>query len=145
MTDITQTDKRLLAVLKQDARASITTLAAHLGVSRSTAQTRLERLRATGVIQRFTIDVDASAESDVIRAVMMIELEGSLTNSVVASLTRIPAITSLHSTNGNWDLVAQIETFSLPEFDLVLRDVREIKGVLNSETSLLLNTAQVRR
>ena len=46
---------------------------------------------------------------------------------------------SLHSTNGTWDLVAQIETVNLPEFDRVLREIREIKGVLNSETSLLLN------
>ena len=78
-----------------------------------------------------------------IRAVMLIELEGTLARSVTASLRRLPEIASLHTTNGAWDLVAHIETASLSEFDRILRQTREIKGVLNSETSILLNRATV--
>ncbi len=141
MRDLTSTDKHLLSVLKQDGRASITTLAANLNLSRATIQSRLDRLIEAGVIQRFTIDVDASVDSDVIRAIMLIELEGTLANSVTRALKRIPEIASLHTTNGNWDLIAHVETFSLPEFDRVLRQVREIGGVLNSETNILLNRA----
>ena len=137
--DLTLQDRKLVAALKQDGRASITRLAQTLGQSRATVQARLDRLIGSGVIQRFTIDVDASADADMIRAVMMIELEGVLTRSVTRKLKLMPAIVSLHSTNGTWDLVAQIETVNLPEFDRVLREIREIKGVLNSETSLLLN------
>ena len=137
--DLTLQDRKLLAALKQDSRASITSLAQALGQSRATVQARLDRLIHSGVIQRFTIDVDAAADADMIRAVMMIELEGVLTRSVIRTLKSMPAIVSLHSTNGTWDLVAQIETVNLPEFDRVLREIREIKGVLNSETSLLLN------
>ena len=137
--DLTLQDRKLVAALKQDGRASITRLAQTLGQSRATVQARLDRLIGSGVIQRFTIDVDASADTDMIRAVMMIELEGVLTRSVTRKLKLMPAIVSLHSTNGTWDLVAQIETVNLPEFDRVLREIREIKGVLNSETSLLLN------
>jgi DNA-binding Lrp family transcriptional regulator len=94
-----------------------------------------------GVIQRFTIDVDAAAELEVIRAVMMIELEGGLAKTVIRTLQRQAEIVSLYTTNGTWDLVANIETHSLQQFDQVLREVREIKGVLNSETSILLNRA----
>ena len=139
IVDLTLQDRKLVAALKQDGRASITRLAQTLGQSRATVQARLDRLIGSGVIQRFTIDVDASADTDMIRAVMMIELEGVLTRSVTRKLKLMPAIVSLHSTNGTWDLVAQIETVNLPEFDRVLREIREIKGVLNSETSLLLN------
>lgn len=141
MLDISTTDRRLIYALKQDGRASVTTLAGMLKVSRATVQSRMERLLTTGIIQRFTIEVDASAEVEVIRAVMMIELEGTLARSVTGALKRLSEIVSLHSTNGTWDLVAHIETSSLPEFDRVLREVREIKGVLNSETSILLNKA----
>lgn len=141
MMDLSETDRRLLAALRQDARASVTTLAGQLKLSRATVQTRLERLVDRGIIQRFTIDVDARAEHDLIRAIMLIELEGKLSKPVIAALRRLPEIGSLHTTNGNWDLVAHIEAYSLPEFDLVLRKVREIDGVLNSETSILLNTA----
>ena len=57
-------------------------------------------------------------------------------------LRAMPEIVSLHTTNGTWDLIARVETTSLPEFDRVLREVREIRGVLNSETCLLLDTAK---
>lgn len=140
MIDLTQQDRRLLATLKLDGRASITRLAQLLGQSRATVQARMDRLVTSGVIQRFTIELNPTLDVEMIRAVMMIELEGVMTRSVTRILQSMDAITNLHSTNGTWDLVAHIETQNLPEFDRVLREVREIKGVLNSETSLLLNT-----
>lgn len=142
MAGLTATDSKLLAILKRDARASITTLAEQLGVSRATVQTSMDRLTETNVIQRFTIDIDSSAGREVICAVMTIEVQGHLTSSIVKSLKRMPEIVSLHTTNGSWDLVAYIETISLLEFDKLLRRAREISGILNSETSILLNSAK---
>ena len=141
MQHLSPTERRLLAALKNDGRASVTNLSADLGVSRATVQAKLERLIRTGVIRRFTIETDASADIEAIRAIMMIELEGTLARSVTVALKRLPEIISLHTTNGTWDLVAQIETSNPVEFDRALREVREINGVLNSETSILLNRA----
>jgi len=76
-----------------------------------------------------------------VRAVMMIELQGPKARGVVARLRRMRQVSELYSTNGAWDLVARIETGSLVEFDRVLGDIREIQGVLNSETCLLLARA----
>lgn len=135
------TDRQLLALLKHDGRASVTTLAGQLGVSRATVQSRIDRLTSSGSIQRFTIDIAHGQAGDVIRAVMLIEVQGNLTRSVIRALRRLPEVSDLHSTNGAWDLVAHIETSSLAEFDRTLRDVREVKGILNSETCLLLNSA----
>jgi DNA-binding Lrp family transcriptional regulator len=139
--ELSQVDRQLLSVLKNDSRASVTTLASTLGVSRNTVQTRLERLVTGSIIRRFTIEVDSSVEENLVRAVMMVEIEGARARSVTAALKRIPEVASLHTTNGSWDLVAQIEAGSLADFDRILREVREIRGVLNSETSLLLNRA----
>jgi DNA-binding Lrp family transcriptional regulator len=47
---------------------------------------------------------------------------------------------SLHTTNGGWDLIAEVRADSLSDFDRVLREVRTIDGVLNSETSILLSS-----
>lgn len=141
MEPLDKTDRELLALLKADSRATTTTLAARMGVARATVQTRMERLKRQGTIQRFTIEMRASAQTDTVRAVMLIELEGSMSRSVISALRRKPELTDLHSTNGAWDIVAQLETSSLAEFDRVLREVREINGVLNSETCLLLNRA----
>lgn len=142
MTHLTLTDRKLLLILKRDARASVTTLARLLGVSRSTVQMSLERLVSSNTIQRFTVDVDSSAGVELIRAVMTIEVQGNLTSSIVKSLKDMPEIVSLYSTNGAWDLVAQIESSSLSDFDGLLRRTREIRGVLNSETSILLKTVK---
>jgi DNA-binding Lrp family transcriptional regulator len=140
-SELDQTDRALVAALTADGRASVTTLAARLGLARGTVKSRLAKLQSSGAIRRFTVELSAEASPDLVRAVMLIELQGPLARKVTASLRRITAITDLHSTNGAWDLVAQIEVSSLPEFDRVLREVREINGVLNSETCLLLDQA----
>ncbi len=141
MTPLDQTDLDLLNLLKVDARVTTTTLAAKMGVARATVKSRLERLQRDGVIQRFTIDVSTSVQTDTVRAVMMIELEGNKSRAVIATLRRKSEVSELHTTNGTWDLVARLETTSLADFDRVLREIREIAGVLNSETCLLLNRA----
>ncbi|MCP5073730.1 MAG: Lrp/AsnC family transcriptional regulator [Rhodobacteraceae bacterium] len=132
------TDRALLAALKADGRASITELAHRLSIARATVKQRLDRLINSGVIRKFTIVTDTEDDGE-IRAIMTVELQGSLSRSVTRALRGIPEITELYSTNGAWDLVAEIRTATLVEFDRVLREVREISGVLNSETSLLLD------
>jgi len=71
---------------------------------------------------------------------MMIEVVGKSTSQVIMKLRGIPELQTLHTTNGAWDLVAEIQTLSLNDFDRVLREVRMIDGVLNSETSILLSS-----
>lgn len=137
--ELTHTDRKLLLALKKDSRASVTTLSGEIGVARATIQASIKRLVEAGVIQRFTIDIDPLTERDLVRAVMSIEVQGVMTSTVFRALKRMPEIISLHSTNGIWDLVAQIETPDLMSFDLLLRRTREIEGILNTQTSILLN------
>jgi DNA-binding Lrp family transcriptional regulator len=59
---------------------------------------------------------------------------------VIKLLRGLPQIRTLHTTNGSWDLVAEIHAESLHDFDRVLREVRTIDGVMNSETSILLSS-----
>ncbi len=138
-----ETDQGLLAALKQNSRKSVTALAGDLEVSRVTVQVRLDRLIERGVIRRFTIETDETDQRDVVRAVMFIALKGAMSRRVIHVINNIPAITDLHSTNGAWDLVANVEASTLRDFDQVLRQVREIDGVTNSETCLLLDRARV--
>jgi DNA-binding Lrp family transcriptional regulator len=133
-------DRELISVLRQDGRAPISKLADILGVSRGTVQNRLDRLLESGALLGFTIRIHEDLEPDSIRAIMMIEVVGRSTTSVIKQLRGIPELRTLHTTNGSWDLVAHLHASSLADFDRVLRDVRAIAGVLNSETSLLLSS-----
>lgn len=132
-----QLDRDLIAILRSDGRAPVASLAASLGVSRATVKARLDRLQAEGVIQGFTVLLNAP-EADAIRAVMLVEVEGKATEGVVRRLRGFPEIRALYATNGRWDLVAEIETRDLQSFDELLRRVREVDGIGVTETNLLL-------
>ncbi|KAF2989707.1 Lrp/AsnC family transcriptional regulator [Methylocystis sp. MJC1] len=134
-------DRRLIAELRADGRASLSELAKRLGVSRGTVQNRLDRLIDSEVILGFTVRLKSVADDDRIRAIMMIEVAGKSTRRVVQVLRGLPEIHALYSTNGAYDLIAEIEVANLAEFDRVLSTVRSIEGVARSETSLLLAPA----
>ncbi|WP_330083540.1 Lrp/AsnC family transcriptional regulator [Methylocystis iwaonis] len=134
-------DRRLIAELRADGRASLSELAKRLDVSRGTVQNRLDRLIESEVILGFTVRLKSVAEDDRIRAIMMIEVAGKSTRRVVQALRGLPEIHALYSTNGAYDLIAEIEVANLAEFDRVLSTVRSIEGVARSETSLLLAPA----
>lgn len=134
-------DHRLIAALREHGRASLTELAARLGVSRGTVQNRIDRLVAAEIILGFTVRLRRGAEPDRIRAIMMIEVAGKNTRRVAQALHGLPQIHALYSTNGAYDLIAEVEVGNLAEFDTVLSSVRMIEGVARSETSLLLAPA----
>ena len=133
-------DRRIISHLRVDGRASLSKLADALKVARGTVQNRLDRLLQTGTLLGFTVRVREDYDDQSVQAVMLIEVTGRSTTQVIQRLRGIVEIRTLHTTNGNWDLVADIRVDSLPDFDRVLREVRMIDGVTNSETSLLLST-----
>jgi DNA-binding Lrp family transcriptional regulator len=71
---------------------------------------------------------------------MMIAIEGRGTDRIVRQLNAMPEVRQLHSTNGRWDVIVEIGTGTLEQFDEVLGRIRRLDGVSASETSLLLST-----
>lgn len=133
------TDRKLIALLRENARLPIASLATILGVSRATVQNRLDRLLRDGVVAGFTIKLRPDASAARIRAIMMIGIEGERSEHILRTLRGHPEVTAIYTTNGRWDLVLEIETDNLDAFDKALRRIREMKGVASSETSLLLS------
>lgn len=140
MERLTDLDRRLIAALRKDGRAPISSLAQQLGVSRATVTSRIEKLTASGVIVGFSVRVREDADLSRIRAISFIEVAGTNTDRAIDELRGLPEIIALHTTNGAWDLVAEISCTDLRDLDRVLRLMRGVKGVLNSETSLLLSS-----
>lgn len=140
MYRLTDLDKRLISALRKDGRAPISTLAAQLEVSRATVTSRIDRLTAEGIIVGFTVRVRGHAETAEVRAVSFIEVEGQTTDRVIRELRGFPEIQALHTTNGGWDLVAELSCADLAGFDDLLRRMRGLRGIVNSETSLLLSS-----
>jgi DNA-binding Lrp family transcriptional regulator len=134
------TDKRLVAHLRQNGRASISELSAALNVTRTTARNRLDRLTEGGEIVGFTVLTRSDVATHPVRGLMMLEISGRSAEKVSRTLTKIPEVQAVHSTNGIWDLIAEIGTETLEQFDKVLTDIRRNDGITKSETNLLLST-----
>jgi DNA-binding Lrp family transcriptional regulator len=133
-------DRQLIALLRNDARASIASLAKTLQVARGTVQNRMARLIASGTIVGFTVRLKPDVEEQRIRAFTTLAVEGNQLEAVIRSLRGEPAVAALYSTNGRWDIVAELRADSLEAFDRVLARMRLIGGISQSETSLLLST-----
>lgn len=134
------TDRQLIALLRKDARASVSTLAGKLGVSRGTVTNRLRKLEDEHVIVGYSVRLRPDAEPNQIRAWMGVRVEGNQTRAVLAALLGEPGVAALHDTNGRWDLLAELRAESNAELSAVLERVRLIKGISNTETSILLAT-----
>ena len=132
------TDRQLISLLRKDARTPVATLAAKLGVSRGTVSNRLRKLEDGQMIVGYTLRLRPDAEPNQIRAWMWVLVDGNQTRAVIASLLGEPGVAALHDTNGRWDLLAELRADTMADLSKLLERVRLIKGIANTETSILL-------
>ena len=137
------TDRQLISLLRDNARTSVAALAKTLRVSRGTVQNRLDQLEHRGTIVGYSVRLKPQVEAHQIRALMTVAVEGNRIDPVLGALRGDPAVSGLHTTNGRWDIVAELQADSLEAFDRVLSRVRQISGIANTETSLLLSTLKL--
>jgi DNA-binding Lrp family transcriptional regulator len=134
------TDRTLIGLLRNNARASVADLAKSLKVARGTVQNRMARLTRDGTILGYTVRLKPDVEEQRMRAFMTVAVEGNQVDAVIKALRGEPAVGALYSTNGRWDIVAELRADSLEGFDRVLARIRLIEGISQTETSLLLST-----
>ena len=134
------TDQQLLALLRQDARMTVATLAQKLGVSRGTVTNRIRKLEDAGIIVGYTVRLRPDTRPDEITAWMSIAVEGNEARSVIASLLGEPGVGRLCDTNGRWDLLAELRAENLAALSKVMERVRLIRGISHTETSIHLET-----
>lgn len=133
-------DQKLLSYLRRDARLPIASLAHAMGVARATVKSRIDRLVSIGAIKSFTIETGGDFRHASVRALVQVEIQGRMADHVGQQLLRIAEVQTVHSTNGRWDLVAELEASDLRSFDEVLRRIRLIDGVNLTESNILLSS-----
>lgn len=131
-------DLDMIAILRRNGRESIANLSAALGLSRATVRSRLEKLQASGVITGFTVKLREDTLAHPVRGMTMIKIEGHRTDRIISQIFRINAVRSVYATNGKWDLIVDLATETLLDFDAALRQMRMIEGIAESETNILL-------
>ena len=132
-------DQRLISALRDDGRAAHASLAAQLSVTRATIKARLARMEARGVILGYRVQLASDTLRPNVRALTHIKILGHRTDRVIQRLKGVHWIKSIHTTNGRWDLIAELAADSNRELDQALLAIREIEDIAESETAILLN------
>lgn len=133
-------DVRLLTLLRENARLSTAEIARRLGLSRTTVQSRIERLEREGVIGGYTVRVRDDFEQSHIRAHIMITVRPRQTTPVVTALRAIDAVRALHSVSGPYDLIAMGVVPTVSDMDALTDRIGCIEGVERTTSSIILST-----
>lgn len=142
--ELTSKDRELLALLGENARIPVATLAKRLSLSRTTVQARLERLEREGVIAGYGVRLSDAYSSGLVRAHILITLAPKSLARVTAALAKLEAVTALHSVSGSFDLIAIIAAPSIAELDRVIDEIGLIEGVERTLSSIILSTRIMR-
>ena len=134
------TDLRLIALLKENARMPAAELGRRLGLSRTTIQGRIERLERQGVIIGYAARLSEEYERGGVRAQVMITVRPKEARSVEAGLRALPAVRVLHSVSGAFDLLAVLSAPTVAQMDEAIDKIGDLPGVERTTTSIILST-----
>lgn len=134
------TDLALLSLLRENARASVADLARKLGLSRTTVQSRLQRLERERALLGYTVVVPDEAEAALVRAHVMITAKPKSGAAIEAALRRQPEVRALHSVSGPFDLIAIVAARSIGELDVAIDRIGALDGVERTTSAIVLST-----
>jgi DNA-binding Lrp family transcriptional regulator len=137
---INEKDRQLLAILSDNARMPVASIARALGLSRTTVQARIERLERDGVIAGYGLRLTDAYESGLVKAHVSITIAPKSLARVSAELSAIREVKTLHSVSGNFDLIAVISAASISELDDLIDRIGQIAGVERTLSSIILST-----
>lgn len=137
-------DRKLITLLRQDARQPITSLAQAIGLSRASVYARLERLERDGVIAGYTVRLGADYDQRLIRAQIMLKVTPRLTQAVERRLIAMPELIALHAISGEWDMIVVVEAEGVSALNDVVDRIGLLDGVEKTTTSIIMATKMVR-
>lgn len=132
-------DRALIALLLADARQPLAILARRLKVARTTVQSRLEKLEASGVVAGYTVKLGQPVSRPLIRASVLVAIEPRNQASILARLKAMPEVERAFTTSGRCDLLLQVAAATTEQLDSVLDGIGALPGVRSSESLIHLS------
>lgn len=137
---LTKAEQALLTLLRANARASTAELARQLGVSRTTVQSRIERLEQRGIIAGYGVRLSRDYEQGLVKAHVLLTVTPKLADKVVRSLEAMPPVRTVHSVSGNFDMIVIVDAPSIRDLDALLDKIGAMDGVERTSSSIILST-----
>ena len=133
-------DEQLILALRENGRATTADLARLVGRSRTSVQSRIERLEKVGVIVGYGVRLAPEHDLGAVRAHVMIKVGPKEVRAVSAALRAISQVRVLHSVSGEVDLIAVAAAASVAEMDVVIDRIGALDGVERTTSSIILST-----
>jgi DNA-binding Lrp family transcriptional regulator len=139
MATLDDTDRKLLNLLRADARESVSALARKLDLARSTVQERIARLERSRIITGYTIRSGEDFAERQIAAHVMISVDPKMAASVTADLKKMSEVRSLAAISGTFDMMAEVAAETTAKIDTILDAIGRLKGVQKTMSSIVLS------
>lgn len=137
---LSDAEQALLSLLRENARASTAELARRLGVSRTTVQSRIERLEQRGIISGYGVRLAPDYEQGLVRAHVLLTVTPKLADKVVRGLRALTTVRTLHSVSGNFDMIVIVDAPAIRDLDMLLDQIGAMDGVERTLSSIILST-----
>lgn len=129
-------DRKILEILREDARIANEALGKKIGLSEPAARRRVANLATRGVIRRFTIDVE---EGGAVQAIVLVALQPSAqSEKLLKELMRAPGVTALFEISGDSDLVVRLSAPDMDELNRRIDAMRHHPEVTATKTNMVL-------
>jgi len=132
-------DKKLINLLLENSRASTTTLARALGLSRSTVQARMKRLEDCGVIAGYTVRFNDEYRQRQISAQVMMTFQPKYAAAILLALKKMPGVVTVFAVSGIYDLITTLRAETTEELDETLDEIGSLPGMEKTTTSIILS------
>lgn len=138
---IDEIDQAIISILEHEGRASLAEIAKVVGLSGPAVGERLRRLQADGVVEGFTVRVDAKALGYTLEAIVRIKPRSKQLHHVEQMIRDEPRFTSCDRVTGDDCFIARLALVSVAELDDILLPLHERAETHTSivKSSLLRN------
>lgn len=131
-------DDKIIGILQSNSRKSFVEIADEIRLSESAVRRRVKHLIDSGIIKRFTIELESSNKTS---AITLISVTSTADTSVVSSnLMKLSGVEVIYEITGQYDIAAIIVAPTIAEINKYIDDVRKVEGVSDTNTVIILKT-----
>lgn len=139
-------DRKILDLLRQNARAGYGDIGGVVGLSASAVKRRVDRLVADGVIRSFTITVDPAVDGMATEAYVELFCRGTVAPSELRRiLSAVPEVVDAGTVTGSADAIVHIRSRDIPSLEIALEKVRAASNVDHTRSAIVLSRLIQRR
>ncbi|MEM2972237.1 MAG: HTH-type transcriptional regulator LysM [Candidatus Bathyarchaeia archaeon] len=133
-----EVDKKIIQILKHDARATYSEIGKKVGLSEGAVRKRIKDLVKAGVVKRFTIRLGLAEGAE---AIALVSVKPSMpTSEISAMLMKIPNVESVYEITGEYDIAIMISAMNIAEVNKTVEEIRRMEGVVNTNTMIVLRS-----